>query len=67
MGTDGRQLDRSDPSTLLPHRALEARAVLSKDSHCRAVFEASPDATLVADSEGVIRYLNPQTLWGPNP
>lgn len=41
--------------------------MLSKDSHCRAVFEASPDATLVVDSEDVIRYLNPQTLWRPDP
>ncbi|MCE2397921.1 MAG: PAS domain S-box protein [Gemmatimonadetes bacterium] len=28
----------------------------------RAVFEASPDATLVVDAEGVIRDLNPQAL-----
>ena len=32
------------------------------DSDYRAVFEASPDATLVVDAEGVIRDLNPQAL-----
>ena len=32
------------------------------DRDYRAVFEASPDAMLVVDSEGVIRDLNPQAL-----
>ena len=32
------------------------------DRDYRAGFEASPDATLVVDSEGVIRDLNPQGL-----
>ena len=35
---------------------------LFSDRDYRAVFEASPDATLVVDSEGVIRDLNPQAL-----
>ena len=32
------------------------------DRDYRAVFEASPDAMLIVDSEGVIRDLNPQAL-----
>ena len=35
---------------------------LFSDRDYRAVFEASPDATLVVDSDGVIRALNPQAL-----
>ena len=32
------------------------------DRDYRAVFEASPDATLIVDSDGVIRDVNPQAL-----
>ena len=32
------------------------------DRDYRAVFEASPDAMLIVDPEGVIRDLNPQAL-----
>lgn len=35
---------------------------LLSDGDYRVVFEASPDATLVVDSEGVIRDLNPQAI-----
>ena len=35
---------------------------LLSDGDYRAVFEASPDAMLVVDSDGVIRDLNPQAL-----
>ena len=35
---------------------------LFSDRDYRAVFEASPDATLVVDAEGVIRDLNPSAL-----
>ncbi|MXX35299.1 MAG: PAS domain S-box protein [Gemmatimonadetes bacterium] len=35
---------------------------LFSDRDYRAVFEASPDATLVVDTEGVIRDLNPSAL-----
>ena len=35
---------------------------LLSDRDYRAVFEASPDAMLVVDSDGVIRDLNPQAL-----
>ena len=41
---------------------------LLSDKDYRAVFEASPDAMLIVDSEGVIRDLNPRALtlfgWG---
>lgn len=33
---------------------------------CGTVFEASPDAMLVVDSEVVIRDLNPRALSGPD-
>ena len=36
------------------------------DRDCRTVFEASPHAMLVVDSEVVIRDLNPQALSGPD-
>ena len=40
----------------------ETEQPLLCDRDYRAVFEASPDATLVVDAEGVIRDLNPQAL-----
>ena len=36
------------------------------DSDYRTAFEASPDATFVVDSGGVIRDLNLRALSGPD-
>ncbi|MCY4645758.1 MAG: PAS domain-containing protein, partial [Gammaproteobacteria bacterium] len=36
--------------------------MLSHDEHYRAVFEASPDATLIVDSEGLILDANEQAV-----
>ena len=45
------------------HGAADGRSVVVlTDGDYRAVFEASPDPTLVVDSNGVIRDLNPQAL-----
>lgn len=37
-------------------------SLLSHDDHYRAVFEASPDATLIVDSEGLILDVNEQAV-----
>ncbi|WP_420461644.1 PAS domain S-box protein [Candidatus Palauibacter sp.] len=38
------------------------RIVVLTDRDYRAVFEASPDAMLIVDANGVIRDLNPQAI-----
>ena len=71
MTASGRVL-LADESRPVPsgygHRVMSIRAnggterSLLRNSDYRAVFEASPDAMLVVDAEGVIRDLNPQAL-----
>ena len=51
----------TNPSGFPRTDALNRIAVLA-DRDYRAVFEASPDAMLIVDSDGVIRDLNPQAL-----
>ena len=48
-------------SCRVPPGLLEG-SLLSHDDHYRAVFEASPDATLIVDSEGLILDVNEQAV-----
>ena len=61
-GTPSTVANRNPGSQQVYARQSGKELGLLTDRDFRAVFEASPDATLIVDRQGVIRDLNPQAL-----